>query len=184
MELLVQLWLAILASGAAVWVYSALAWMALPHHKNDFRGLPDEAGAMAAIRALQLRPGNYCFPHAGTREEKRSAEFAARWKEGPAGLLNVWGPVNMARNMVLSLVVNLAVSFVVGYLASTSLTRGADFWKVLQLTATAGVLGYTFGSLPNAIWFGSSRNAVLANLFDGVMQGLITGLVFASLWPR
>lgn len=31
-----DLWLPILLSAIAVWIFGAVAWMALPHHKGDF----------------------------------------------------------------------------------------------------------------------------------------------------
>ena len=43
-----SLWLAILLSAVIVFVVSAMVWMVLPHHKSDFKELPDEAGAVAA----------------------------------------------------------------------------------------------------------------------------------------
>lgn len=33
---LLSLWLPILLSAAVVWIVSAIVWMALPHHKQDF----------------------------------------------------------------------------------------------------------------------------------------------------
>ena len=46
-----DLWLAILASTAAVFVASALLWMALPFHKGDYKPLPTDDIADAVTRA-------------------------------------------------------------------------------------------------------------------------------------
>ena len=43
------LWLPILLSAIAVWVASAIIWMAMPHHKSDWRKLPDEGAARRAL---------------------------------------------------------------------------------------------------------------------------------------
>jgi hypothetical protein len=96
--------------------------------------------------------------------------------------------------MVLTLVVFLVVSLLVGYLGWNALPHGmgaagvvadgADFTKVFQVLGTAGILAYCFASLPNDIWFQRSGREIATNLIDGVVFGLITGAVFAWLWPR
>ena len=60
------LWLPILLSAIAVWVASAIIWMAMPHHKSDFRKLPDED---AALRALTSQPSLPTYVRHGARKE-------------------------------------------------------------------------------------------------------------------
>ena len=45
-----SLWLPVLVAAAAVWIASAIVWMALPHHKKDFSKLPSEDGVAEALR--------------------------------------------------------------------------------------------------------------------------------------
>lgn len=185
MELLAALWLPILVAGAAVWFYGAIAWMVLPHHANDWKGAPDENALVAAIRQLGLQPGTYGFPHCTTKAEKNSPEFQKKWKEGPSGVLNVWNPnINMGKNMALTFLFNLAVSFLIAYVGSVAISRGATFGHVMQVLGTVGVLAYSAASIPNAIWFQTPKNAIVSCLIDGVVSGLITGAVFAALWPK
>jgi hypothetical protein len=86
------------------------------------------------------------------------------------------------RNMLLTFLVYLVVSFVIGYLASETLDATASKMRVFQITGAAGILAYCFASLPNAIWFGHSRSSVVNGLIDGVLMGVVTGAVFALLW--
>ncbi|HVC92956.1 MAG TPA: hypothetical protein VND64_04660, partial [Pirellulales bacterium] len=65
----------ILLSAAAVWVISAMVWTALPHHKQDFIGLPDEDGFMDYIRRSGIKPGNYVFPDFRDREAMNSEKM-------------------------------------------------------------------------------------------------------------
>lgn len=183
MELMADLWLPILVSAAAVWVYSALAWMVLPHHAQDMQRAPDEDALIAAVRGLGLRPGTYGFPECKSRAERSDPKFIEKWKSGPSGLLRVWSPVNMGRNMLLSLVVYALVSVGVAYIGATALPRGDTFLHVLRVLGTAGIMAYLFGSLPNAIWFQTPRPAVISCAVDAIIQGLITGAIFAWLWP-
>ena len=80
MELLIPLWLPILLSAAAIWIVSAIAWMALPHHKRDFIDLPDEDGFMDYIRKSGIKPGNYVFPDFRDREAMKSEKICKALK--------------------------------------------------------------------------------------------------------
>ena len=184
MEMLLSLWLPILVSAVVVWIASAMAWMVLPHHGNDWKGLPDEAGFFEALRALKIGPGQYGFPHVADRKQRNDPEFAKRCEAGPKGVLNVWPEkISMGRNMVLSFLFYLVVGVFVAYLGSIALPRGASFAKVFQLVGTAGIMAYTFASIPTAIWFNKPAPNVLSDLGDGVAYGLLTGAVFGVLWP-
>jgi hypothetical protein len=185
MDMLIHLWLPIVASAAAVWMASAIAWTALPHHKGDHKRLPDEAGFTAALRPLKLAPGNYLFPYCEHNAQRKDPEFVKRFTEGPTGIISLWGPMNMnmGRNMGLSFLVYLVVSVLIGYLGAATLKPGADHAHVFQVLGTAGVLGYSFAFLPGGIWFGQYPRAMVMGVLDGIAYGLITGGVFALLWP-
>jgi hypothetical protein len=180
---LASLWLPILISAAAVWIASFLVWSVLPLHKNDFKSLPDEPAFTAALRGLNIPAGNYGFPDC-KGSNRKDPEFVKRWKEGPSGMLNIWPPISMGRNMVLTFVVYLVMSLLVAYIGSLALARGADKASAFRLLGAAGVLGYGFSFLPQGIWFAWGRRALIQGLLDGIAYGLITGGVFALMWPR
>jgi hypothetical protein len=184
MELLLQLWLPIIASAAAVWILAATMWMAMPHHKGDHSQLADEDGVMDALRPMNIPPGNYMFPKC-SHKDAQSPEFKAKWERGPAGMLSVWpSTMSMGKPMILSFLVYLAVSFFIAYLGSMALPAGAGFSKVFQVLGTAGVLAYCFGHLPQGIWFQAYPRAMIACIIDGAVFGLTTGAIFAAMWPK
>lgn len=195
MEFLTHLWLPILASAAAVWVASALAWMALPHHKGDSKALPDQDAFVAAIRSLKIPPGSYGFPDCkgGGRNDPKVQQL---WKEGPLGMLSLWRPnPAMGPNMLLTFIVYLAVSSLIAYLGWSVLPHTGpiaaampekatcNFGAVMRPLGTAGVLAYCFSFIPNAIWFQKGARSIFMNFIDGAVYGLITGAIFAALWP-
>ncbi len=67
-----SLWLAILLSAVVVWVASAIVWMVLPHHKTDFKRLPDEEAARGALLGLTL--GQYNIPHVSSMDEMKQPD--------------------------------------------------------------------------------------------------------------
>jgi hypothetical protein len=185
MDFASHLWLPIIVSAAAVWVASALAWMLSPHHKKDFKSVPDETAFAAAIRSLGIAPGSYGFPRCDHAKMK-DPEFKKKWEEGPVGTLNVWGKVSMGKNMLATFLVYLIVSGLIGYLGwavfqhdGAALSRS----RVFQVLGTAGILAYSFSFLPGGIWFGQSGRAMAMGVLDGIVFGLITGGIFAGLWP-
>ncbi len=188
MELLIPLWLPILLSAAAVWVISIMFGMALPHHKQDWIGLPDEDGFMDSIRGSGIKPGNYLFPDFRGREAMKSVKVQKALKEGPVGHLSVWRtPVTMGDKLVGSFIVYLVVSTLIAYLTRVALPGAAPpppFAKVFQIAATAGVLAYSFSFIPNALWFGAYKRTIAASIIDGVIYGLVTGAIFAWRWPH
>ncbi|MFN0011393.1 MAG: hypothetical protein ACKVS8_07090 [Phycisphaerales bacterium] len=186
MDMLLSLWLPILLAAVAAWFWSFLSWAILPIHKNDMKGLPNEDAALAKIRELGLAPGNYAFPHCDGHKNKNDPAFQAKWKAGPAGMLNVWpANISMGMCMALSFMVNLLASVLIAYLlVAAGVPKGAAFVKVMQVAGTAGVLAYTIGWMPGSIWFQASTNQKVAMLFDGLVVGLGTGAIFAALWPK
>ena len=81
------LWLPILLSAVAVWVASAVIWMVMPHHKSDFRKLPDEDAALRALTPQRLVPGQYSIPY-GTATVPEAIWFGRPWSVVVKGLLD------------------------------------------------------------------------------------------------
>lgn len=183
MEIVAHLWLPVLAGAAAVWIASAIVWMALPHHRKDWKKLPDEAAFMSAVRAMNIPPGQYGYPHFGSHAEAQKPEMQKLWKEGPMGMLSVWtSNISMGRNMFITFLVHLVVSAMIGYLGVITVPPGSGFGRAFQVLGTAGVLAYSFAFIPNGVWFQQGRSTVM-NVIDGIAYGLIIGAVMAALWP-
>lgn len=187
MDLLLSLWLPILLSAAAVWFVSTIFGMPFLHHKNDWIGLPPAAedAFMEHLRKSGVRPGNYLFPDFRTREAMESEKVKQAIEQGPVGHLSLWRtPLTMGDKLAGAFVVYLVVSTLIAYLASVALPRAADFAKVFQVVGTAGVLAYSFSFIPSALWFGAYRRTIIVSIIDGVICGLITGVIFAWRWPH
>lgn len=176
-----SLWLPILVSGVVLFFASWLAWMVIGHHKNDWQGLPDEQAIVDVIRSTNIGPGQYMFPHCPSPEEWKSGAHQERLKAGPKGALYVWKPGGgMGANLFCTWLLFTVLSFVIAYLAGIALPPGATFKEVFRFTSTAGILTYASSGLLNAIWF---KRKVVGDIIDGIAYGLLTGLVFALLWP-
>ncbi|MGE0430798.1 MAG: hypothetical protein AB7K09_06825 [Planctomycetota bacterium] len=183
---LVDLILPILAAAGATWFCSALAWMALPHHRKDYIALPAdlEAKMVAMLKESGLKPGQYMFPDMFNREVMKDKAKMDLIMTGTWGMITLPGKPNMARNMLLTIVVFLITNVFVAYLGLQAGLNGSQtFMDRFQFVGTAGILAYTFAFLPNYIWFGQSTRSIWMNIVDGVIFGLVSGAVFAAMWP-
>jgi hypothetical protein len=179
------LWLPIVLSAVVVWIVATMAWVVLPHHKKDYIGLDDENGFMEYVKRSGIEPGNYLFPDFRDPQVMKSERIDKVMKEGPVGHLSVWPtPLSMGSKMVTTFFVYLAVSILIAYLTRVAIPGAASFGRVFQVAATAGILAYSFSSIPNAIWFGSYKRTIVATLVDGVLFGAIIGAIFAWRWPH
>ncbi len=177
----IDLWLPILVSAVAVFFASAIAWMALPHHNKDIRGLPKDSPIPEHTKGLD--PGLYMWPHCADRAELKSEQFKRRFEEGPWGSLNVTGKPNMAANMAGVLVVYLVISVFVAYITGLARPAGADFVAVFRVAGPAAMAAYCFGWMPGAIFFAKPGRFWLTDLADSVVYALLTAAIFAALWP-
>ncbi len=178
---LISLWIPIVLSGMALFLASWAAWELLPHHKGEWQGLPDEEGVMTTLRKSNIPPGQYVMPHACTPQERKSDQFKSRMKAGPVGTLTVWkGRPNMAANMLCTILFFLIANAVIAYLAGIAIPPGRGFMFVFRFVGTAGILTYGTANILNGIWFGRK---MVADICDGIVYGVITGLIFAAFWP-
>ena len=179
-----QLWLPILVSAVIVFIASSLVWMVLPHHKKDVKTLPDEKALTDHLQQLRIPPGMYMWPCCGSKEDMKSEEFKAQFDAGPWGSLSILGSKpNFGRNLVLIFIFYLVVSVFVAYITSLARGPGETFLHVFRVAGAVGVLAYCAGSIPGAIFFGKPGRFVLTELIDGIVYGLLTGVIFGLFWP-
>lgn len=183
MSTLLSLWLPILIITVALFFASFLAWAVLPHHKPDIRRWPDEDRLRAFVRESGAAPGEYLFPLVQDHEMK-DPEALKRYDTPPWGMVNVWaGKPSMAANMVKTVLFFFVVTVLIAYVGAAALPAGTAFATVMQVLGTTAILAHTAGGICREIWFTRPLRAKLMDVVDGVAYGLITGAVFAWLWP-
>ena len=185
MVTITALWLPILLSAIVVFAVSAMAWMVMPHHKNDFARADDEDALMDAVRGSVSGPGMYTFPFAPD-SEMSSEGYRERLAAGPVGILRVRDPqsvIDMKPAMAKSVLLYLVVGVFVAYMASTTLEAGASYLSVFQVTGTAAFMAYGFVGFQESIWFGLPGKVAFKHALDGLVYALLTAGIFGWLWP-
>ncbi len=185
MVALLDLWLPIVVSGVFVFVASAVIHMVLPIHRGDFKKLPGEASLLEAMRGQNLVPGSYMFPCAASMKDMNSPEMLAKMNLGPCGNMNVIpsGPCTIGKSLIQWFVLTLVIGIFVAYSAGLGLARGADSMAVFRVTTAIALLGYALSPVSDSIWKGVGWGITAKFICDGVVYSLITGAVFAWLWP-
>jgi hypothetical protein len=184
MSFIALLWLPILVSAAVVFALSAASHMFLPWRLNEHARLPGHEAVQAAVRDLPA--GQYGFPFEEDPRQRGSKIAMERWAAGPSGWLTIVPrrPIAMGRNLALSFLVNLVVSFLAAYLAAFALGDAPERIAITRVVSVVGVLAYGVGTCFNSIWYARPWRAYAADLLDAVVQGFAMALVFAWLWPR
>ncbi len=180
------LWLPILLSGVFVFIVSSLIHMVLGYHANDYRKIPNEDAAADALRKLDIPPGEYMLPRAGSMKEMNSPEFQAKVKKGPTAMLTVWagGSTSMAGQLIQWFVYLLVIGVFAAYVAGRALGPDASYLAVFRFTGVTAFAAYALGGWQSSIWYRKSWATTLKNTFDGLVYALVTAGTFGWLWPR
>ena len=186
MVALTSLLVAVVVSAVFVFIASSIIHMATPLHKHDLKRLPNEDAALNALRPLNIAPGDYAMPMAGSMEAMRSPEHLARMKAGPVLFMTVLpnGEMNMAANLVQWFVYCLVVSFFTAYITSRALDPGTDYLRVFQIAGATSFMGYWLSLPQNSIWWKRNWAWTLRSAIDALIYAGLTGGTFGWLWPR
>ena len=105
MEFLIALLLPILLSAVGVFLVSSIFHMALPIHKGDTLGVPNEEAVGEAMRAGGIKPGEYMMPFCGEMKEMGTDEFKAKLDRGPVLFMTVMpnGPRSSALALAMAI---------------------------------------------------------------------------------
>ena len=185
MHTIPQLWLPILVSAIAVFIVSSVIHMLTPWHKNDFPTLPNETAVMDALRPFNLPPGDYFFPRPSSRADLGSAEFAERHRRGPVVLMTVMpsGKMSMTGNLVGWFIYTLVVSLFAAHFAPHPGGDAVSRHYLFHQVALAAFGGYVLALWQMSIWYRRAWSLTIKATVDGLIYGLLTGLVFVWLWP-
>lgn len=185
MVALTTLWLPILVSAVLVFVASSVIHMFLGYHAGDLQKLPQEERVAAALREADAPPGDYTLPHAGSREEWSSPEFAEKMTRGPVAFIRVRpnGPPPMGSLLARWFLFCVVVSVFAAYLAGRAVPPGGEYLEVFRFAGTTAFVGYGVALWGDSVWWGRKGSTVLKYTLDALIYGLLTAGVFGWLWP-
>ncbi len=182
---IMSLWIPILVSAVFVFIVSSIIHMLLPYHRSDFVKVPEEDEAMEELRKLNIPPGDYVIPSAGSPKEMQSQEYIDKTTKGPVAFMTVMksGPPAMGGSLVQWFIYCIIVGIFAAYITGRALGPGVHYLKVFQFSGCVAFAGYALALMQNSIWYKRKWSATLKSMFDGVIYALVTAGVFGWLWP-
>lgn len=186
MDTLATLWLPTAVSAVLVFVASSLIWNVLGAHKWHVKGLPDEGAAREALSKQGVAPGQYSIPYSPGPAAMKDPAFKEKLETGPVAVLVVRKPglPNMGQFLGAWFAYLLLVSYLVALVCGQTLHRGAPYLLVFRVAGAVAFAAYSFGQIPNAIWWGRPWRSALKEFADGAVYALLTAGAFGWLWPR
>jgi hypothetical protein len=175
------LWLPVLLSAGAVFVASAILWMATPFHKKDYQPLPKGGDEVEAWLKRNNPPtGRFMV---GWCQPDPKAPQPVKGPNDPHGILLVkHGPITMGRSLGAWFLNVVVISFVVGYVAAAALPATAEFMKVFQVVGATALLAYGGNAATKCIWEGAPWAGIVGSLVDALVYALATGAIFGAFW--
>ena len=164
---------------------SSIFHMVLPIHKSDYGKLAGEDSVLDAMRAGGVTSGHFMFPHCSSMKDYASPEHMAKVNQGPVGFLTVLPPggAKIGKSLLQWILYSFFVSLVCAYVAGLTVAPGADFTTVLRVCGTIAFATYGIGAIPESIWKGIRWGITGKFVFEGLVYGIATGAIFASMWP-
>lgn len=188
MRFLYELWIPIVVSSGFCFVWSAIAWAVLPHHKKEWKRLSTEPDVLAALRKDMPKPGQYQLPFSMRADLKR-ADTKTALETGPVGFIRIGksGVPNLARMMGQSVLFYLLTTSLVASLAwyvAPGSKLGPQYLTTFRVVATTATMAYVLGAIPESIWFARPWKSWFYQVIDGAVMGLMTAAIFGWLWPK
>jgi hypothetical protein len=183
MQVLLGLWLPILASAVFVFVVSCIIHMVLPWHRGDYRKIPSEDQVMDALRPFNIPPGDYAVPRCDSMKEMRTPEAKAKRLRGPVFFATfISGEMAMGKSMFLWFVYLLVISYFAGYVGAHAGNVGAVAVHSRRIIGITAFLGYGGALCQASIWFQRSWCITIRSLIDSLVYAVVTAATFGWLW--
>ena len=185
MVTIASLWLPILLSAVAVFIASSIIHMFLGYHSADYGKLAAEDEFMAAVRKLDIPPGDYMVPSPTSHAAFKDPAFQQKLKAGPRAIMTVMGgDIGMGKQLFQWFLYCVLIGITAAYISGRALGPGAHYLKVFRFAGATAFYGYTLAGLQQSIWYKRSWGTTLRNTLDGLIYALLTAGFFGWLWPR
>jgi hypothetical protein len=180
-----SLWLPILLSAVTVFIASSVIHMFLGYHAADYKKVPAEDEFMAAVRKLDIPPGDYMVPCPTSHAAFKDPAFREKFKAGPRAMMTViGGDMGMGKQLVQWFLYSVVIGITAAYISGRALGPGAHYLAVFRFAGATAFYGYSLALCQASIWYKKSWGTTLRSMFDGLVYGLVTAGFFGWLWPR
>lgn len=174
------------AGAAVMFFWLGLAWMALPHHKPDFRGIPDPEGLDAVLDKLEDGKALYCYPFMMDYPGGQSdPDFKTRMEKGPNAMITILprGDCMGGAMFLRGFLLNLLDAFVLAVLCSVLAADVPGLMDKVALGAGVGAfLGISsYGGMSN--WMFLPWRFACMSVLDRIVGFALIGVALHLCLP-
>ena len=104
----------------------------------------------------------------------------------PVAVMTVFGPgdfFNMGPQLAQWFAYSLVVAAFAAYVATRTLTVGADYLEVFRIVGTVAFACYAMALPQRSIWWKQGWGSTLRSMADGFVYASLTAGAFGWLWP-
>jgi hypothetical protein len=189
-----RIFLAALLGAIAMFIWTAIAHMALPLGEAGIREIPNEAAVLGAMQSnIAKKNGLFVFPGFGlgpnpSREARHEAmkHMDEKLAQHPSGILLYHPagsrPLNMVRWLSIEFMTELAEAFLVVFLLAQ--TRLTNFGTRVGFVVIAGILAAIATNISYWNWYGFPKVYTMSYMFIQVVGFFCIGLVAALVLKK
>lgn len=175
--------LAAIVGGLVVFVWSAIAHMALPIGTMGISTLPDEQPVLDVLREKVPADGLYFIPGMDpqSKDPQNHENWQKKYESGPAGLLIVHprGMKTMtAKLMAIELATDIAAAWIVALVFAA---MAAGDGRRMLIAALLGLFAWLSISVSYWNWYGYPLAYVTGEAIDQIVGWALGGLAMAKL---
>ena len=163
----------------AMFLWSAVAHMALPLGEAGIRQIPKEEALLSTMQSTLSEPGLYMFPNMAPGGDMAQQE--QKIAKGPSGMLMYFPKRDFVFGQLLGVqfVTQLVQAMIAVYLLS--LTTVGTFGGRLGFFVLLGLIAAIATNVPYWNWYGFPVTYTAAYMFSGWMEYVCAGLVAAVM---
>jgi hypothetical protein len=173
-----------LIAGIVVFIWEAVAHMALPLGEMGIRQIPNEEGLLKVMKAGISDSGLYFFPgidRSKTVTDSEQKAWQSKVEAGPTGIL-VIQPNGAEAMSPRQLSMEFGADVIAGLLAALVLTQvRSNYVGRVLVVLLMGAFGVVNVSASYMIWYGFPAEFTAAEAISQVVGWLLAGLALAAI---
>jgi len=176
--------LAGVVGGLLMFIWSAVAWMALPIHTSTIAALANEDSVMTAMKSGMDRKSVYMFPaHPKSGDPSGADLWKKKFNQGPIGMV-VYSPAGasdmMLPQMGIGLLDSILTAMLAAWLLSRSTAEKSGFFARVMFCGTLGLFICLAVHVANWNWLMYPVDYTTGWIADSLIGWVIGGIGIAA----
>jgi len=178
------------AGGIVLFIWGAVAHMALGIGESSMKGMQNEDTVLAMMKENMKEPGVYLFPGgipSNDMTKEQQEEMRRKWKQGPSGFLVFHPeglPVMSTKTLLTELLSNILAALVAAFLLSQALGTLTGFGSRVLFVTLIGLVPFLSISVSFWNWYGFPNGFTAGEFIEQVVGFGLAGLAMAAIMKR